>query len=439
MGTNGICEVLKLRVIKQHKQEYYPFTLSLPTISRRQINEGNEKKAESDSLKIFSISEDKSINSDFILDYSEKISSLKNSTDVLKEFKSALNTLKYFFSPEIFIMNEKTSNLLALNSNCDTALTLFVKKCYANGIIDWIAETRKPQIILNELNSGYENCLIVPLYTQAKFKAILFTFTRLTQSEINNKEVKYLQTILNLTFQRILLDLSKSELNNVYSNLHSLHSKLENDFRFAALGELTYRSIEEIASPMQVILTYADLIKNDYPDIQGANIEIIKKKVYDIKGILDRLVKFININNSKPKIIPCSINENIIEFNKLIQPALLAENCELVLDLEENIPSILSCNNYLNQILINAFSLINPLTEKNGGIIIQTRYFKQSITVKMIFTKSIEIENLRENQIGINILKSLMEKHEGEFLIDSKNSSGSTLTFSFPLIRKVRA
>lgn len=428
-----------MRVIKQNKQQYYPFTLSLPIIDRKEIVK-IKGKTPKDKAKDMTTDDYKTIISlENILSYSEKILSLKNSYEVLKEFNNSVLSLKYFFSPEIFILNEKTSNLLALNPNCDPAISLFIKKSVNNGIIEWIAESKQPQIILNEVGSGYENCLIIPLYNQSKFKAVFFSYTRLSPNDVNLKEVRYLLAILNFTFQRIQNDLTRLELNTAYSHLQTLQSKLENDFRFAALGELTYRSLEEIASPIQVILTYTDLIRQEIPNSQDENLDIIKNKIYDIKQIMNRLVKFINLNNSNPKISPCSINESIIEFNKLIQPALLAENCEMVLDLEENIPSILSCTNYLNQILINGFSLINPLTENNGGIIIQSRYSKQSITVKMIFTKSIDVDNMKENQIGINILKSLMEKHEGEFLIDSKNSSGCALIFSFPLIRKVRA
>lgn len=428
-----------MRVIKQNKQQYYPFTLSLPIIGRDEIVKQTGKSYKDKADKMFTDEYSSVVSLENILSYSEKILSIKNSFDVLKEFNNSVASLKYFFSPEIFILNEKTSSLVTINSNCDPAISLFIKKSVNSGVIEWIAESRQPQIILNEIESGYENCLMIPLYNQSKFKAIFFSYTRLSQNDVNRKEVRYLLAILNLTFQRIQNDLIRLELNNAYSHLHSLQSKLENDFRFAALGELTYRSLEEITSPIQVILTYSDLIRQEIPGSQEANLDLIKNKVYEIKQILDRLVKFINLNNSNPKISPCSLNESIIEFYKLIQPALLAENCEMVLDLEENIPSVLSCTNYLNQILINGFSLINPLTENNGGIIIQSRYSKQSITIKMIFTKSIDVDNMKENQIGINILKSLMEKHEGEFLIDSKNSSGSTLIFSFPLIRKVRA
>ncbi len=428
-----------MRVIKQNKKQYYPFTLSLPILDRDELVKQTGKTLKDNAKNMFSDDYNTVISLENILNYSEKILSLKNSFDVLKEFNNSVASLKYFFSPEIFILNEKTSNLLAINSNCDPVISLFIKKSVNSGIIEWIAESKQPQIILNEIDSGYENCLIIPLYSQSKFKAVFFSYTRLSQNDVNRKEVRYLLAMLNFTFQRIQNDLNRLELNNAYSHLQTLQSKLENDFRFAALGELTYRSLEEIASPIQVILTYTDLIRQEIPNSQDANLDIIKNKIYDIKQILDRLVKFINLNNSNPKISPCSVNESIIEFNKLIEPALLAENCEMVLDLEENIPSVLSCTNYLNQILINGFSLINPLTENNGGIIIQSRYSKQSITVKMIFTKSIDIDDIKENQIGINILKSLMEKHEGEFLIDSKNSSGSTLIFSFPLIRKVRA
>jgi signal transduction histidine kinase len=428
-----------LRVIKENNQEFHSFTLSLKQLERSSSQNGTVFVEKNDDN--FSDLNGKESSLSRILNFTKRINSHTNLQDIISDFKNEVKTLTFFSEPEIFLINEKTSNCFPLNTNCKENISSFVRRNLSAGVIDWIAETGSYKIIpygnYNSLSFGL-NCLIVPIFNSGKFRGVLSTITSFTELDKNSFELQLLTTLLNITFSKIQYELTKNELNSVYSELQSVQSKLENDYKLAALGELAYRSIEEISSPIQVILSYADLLKREYPEIDEEMTDLIKKKVYDIKSILERLVKFITTDDKAKKVVPCSVNEVIVEFRKLIEPALNAENCECVLDLEENMPSILSNKNYLNQIFINGFSLINPLTEPGGGVIIQSRYSKQRIVVKMLFTKSVDLNKINEQDVGLNILKSLMDKHEGEFLIDSDEATGSTLVFSFPLIRKVR-
>ena len=428
-----------MRVIKENNQKFHSFTLSLKQLERSSSQSGTVFVEKNDESLSDLNGKDSSLNR--IHNFTKKINSHTNLQDILSDFKNEVKSLTFFNEPEIFLINEKTSNCFPLNTNCKENISSFVRRNLSAGVIDWIAETRSYKIIpygnYNSLSFGL-NCLIVPIFNSGKFKGVLSTITSFTELDKESAELKLLATLLDITFSKIQFELTKNELNNVYSELQSVQSKLENDYKLAALGELAYRSIEEISSPIQVILSYADLLKREYPEIDEEMTDLIKKKVYDIKSILERLVKFITTDDKAKKVVPCSVNEVIVEFRKLVEPALNAENCECVLDLEENIPSILSNKNYLNQIFINGFSLINPLTEPGGGVIIQSRYSKQRIVVKMLFTKSVDLTKINEQEVGMNILKSLMDKHEGEFLINSDEATGSTLVFSFPLIRKVR-
>lgn len=428
-----------MRVIKENNQDFHSFTLSLKQLERSSSVKGTKfiEKANEN----YSSSKDKDSSLRKILIFTERINSYTNLQDIISDFKNEVRSLTFFNEPEIFLINEKTSNCFPLNTNCKENISTFVRRNLSAGVIDWIAETGSFKIIpygnYNSLSFGL-NCLIIPIFSAGKFRGVLSTITSFTEIDKNSYELQFLTTLLNVVFSKIQFELTKNELNSVYSELQSVQSKLENDYKLAALGELTYRSIEEISSPIQVILSYADLLKREYPEIDEEMTDLIKKKVYDIKSILERLVKFITTDDKARKVVPCSVNEVIEDFKKLIEPALNAENCECVLDLEENLPSILSNKNYLNQIFINGFSLINPLTEPGGGVIIQSRYSKQRIIIKMLFTKTVDLNKINEQDVGLNILKSLMDKHEGEFLINSDELTGSTITFSFPLIRKVR-
>jgi signal transduction histidine kinase len=87
---------------------------------------------------------------------------------------------------------------------------------------------------------------------------------------------------------------------------------------------------------------------------------------------------------------------------------------------------------------MNSFSLINPLRGTGGGIIIQSRYSNETIIVKMLFTDTIDSVSKEDKDFGLNILKHLMDKHEGEMRFSSDPGTGTNLIFSFPLKRKMR-
>jgi signal transduction histidine kinase len=110
----------------------------------------------------------------------------------------------------------------------------------------------------------------------------------------------------NLEFVKL-----RDELNKTYSDYQILQSKLFNDFKFAAIGELTSKSIEEIGSPLQVIMSYSDLLQKENPDLDTEATEFIRSQVHTIKEILDSLGNFINNSDSKPKLYSCSINTAI--------------------------------------------------------------------------------------------------------------------------------
>lgn len=374
--------------------------------------------------------------------YSNKINSSSNLKDILTAFREEVKNLVFFHDAEIFFINDQTSNCYPLNVGCSEGIASFVNHNLSAGILDWLGETANHKIIpFNFYNSPAKgpNCLFLPIYSNGKFRGVLFAFTSFIELDEFSIELITLKTLLNLTLTRVQYELSQSELNGAYSELQTLQSKLENDFKLATLGELTLRTVEEISSPIQVILSSSEMIKEEYPELEDEINQMIKNKVYEIKKVLERLAKFTNSDNSRKKINPCAVNEIILDFHDLIEPALKSEHCECLLDLEENIPSILSNKDYLNQILINGFSLVNPLSEVGGGIIVQSRYHGKNIVIKLLFTKSMETVGFEEGNIAVNILKRLMEKHEGEFSMKCEESSGTSLVFTFPLIRKIRS
>jgi signal transduction histidine kinase len=432
-----------LRLLKENRREYLPFLSSVEQLEKA----GNGKYKVKRGTKLPLAHEQVSVISGGniqidLLAFSEKLNSLYKTEQIIDAFKNEIGKLSFFLDAEIFLLDDKTSECKPINKNCNQKLFYYVKNFLKNGILDWIAESKNPKFLPWDVdnaavNSGL-NCFVVPIFSNNRFSGVLTSLTNLKYLSEDSFEYRTLLTVLNQTFAKLEFVRLRDELNKTYSEYQILQSKLFNDFKFAAIGELTSKSIEEIGSPLQVIMSYSDLLQKENPDLDSDATDFIRNQVHTIKEILDRLGNFINNSDSKPKLYSCLINTAINDFYKVIEHSLKADSCECILDLEENIPSILSNYNSLKQILINSFSLINPLRGTGGGIIIQSRYSSETIIIKMLFTDTIEGLAKDDKEFGINILKHLMDKHEGEMRFSSEPGTGTNLIFSFPLKRKMR-
>ena len=107
-------------------------------------------------------------------------------------------------------------------------------------------------------------------------------------------------------------------------------------------------------------------------------------------------------------------------------------------------PSILSHPNYIFQILTNAIGLIKNQKGKSGGMIIQTRMKNDQIILRVITTLNLKtfssaVKKDSDNaDLNVRIINNLMNKHEGEFIVQSLEKGGSVISLKFPLRRKLR-
>lgn len=432
-----------MRLLKENRREYLPFLSSVEQLEKSESGKYKIKVKTNIPLsrEQVNVLSGGNIKID-LLSFSEKLNSLYQADKINEAFKAEIKKLSFFSQTEIFSLDEKTSECIPISPDCNPKLLYYIKNFLKNGILDWVAESKNPKFLPwdvdNESAKSGLSCLIIPIISNKKFSGVLAALTNLKYLSEDSFEYRTLVTILNLTFAKLEFVRLKEELNKTYSDFQVLQSKLFNDFKFAAIGELTSKSIEEIGSPLQVIMSYSELLQRDNPDLDCEATSLIRTQVHTIKEILDRLGNFINNSDSKPKLYSCSLNTAITDFYKVIEHSLKADSCECVLDLEENIPSILSNYNNLKQILINSFSLVNPLRGTGSGMIIQSRYSNETVIVKMLFTDSMDVLSKDEKEFGINILKHLIDKHEGELRISSEPNSGTSLIFSFPLKRKMR-
>ncbi len=362
------------------------------------------------------------------------------------------------------LFNENKSSLVSLKSiekNNNNEFDSILEHYYNEKILDFVFEKNNPSFLPNlfdnHSNDSKLNILIFPIVEEGNSKGLLGLSTKIKIQKISESEIHLIKSLLNLSFVKIEKYFLKKMMKNIYEELQTYQAKLANDFHLSTIGELTEGIVEEILSPLQFIMSQVELYQSDISFTKDLNnlksdqkienlegLEKIKEKIQNIQTVISRLVKFTESSKQKLEIYPCNINDIVAEFYSLIKSSLRNMNIECVLDLDKNIPSVLSHPNYLYQILRNSFNLIKTAIEKDGGILIQTRFRNENVELKIISTSNlIEFSKetpseVKSSNINFRMLQNLIEKHEGKFKIDSSQKSGSTITFTLPIRRKIR-
>ncbi|MFA7418976.1 MAG: hypothetical protein WCZ90_04750 [Melioribacteraceae bacterium] len=345
---------------------------------------------------------------------------------------------------EIFLFTDSNRNLVPLNKNANPTHINSVNKALKDGILEWIFESRKPTIIpdLNAytINGSKLNQMMFPIYDSKSGYGVLSLYTSASKVSDDSLENNSIQIILGIIVPTIISLRQKHSINKLYQELQVYQSKVQNDFDVNTIGNMAEGLLEELGEPLQVILSLSEMIENDYPKIDKEITDSIKKQVSKVSELTNRLTKFAGLNKPKAQSSQsCNLNKIVKEFRNVINATLqnLGIDCEL--DLEDNIPPILSNPSEIKQILTSVFSLLKASSQKGGAFIIQTKYIKERIVLSVFTTE--QIEGLADNDSKINVtvklINELMKKNEGTTEFNSLPLKGTIIHLLFPLKRKL--
>ncbi len=380
-----------------------------------------------------------------LLTYQSEIKDYPDKNQLLDRFRLALKRLLPIKDAAILFFDENHVNLSSIESDAESELVTAMNHYLKEGILNIIFESNKP-MMLPELSSFKSdkaklNFIIFPIVEDRKKIGLLCILSSVAHKNFAEEDKHLIQILLDLTLARIDKIVLKGKLNESIEELQLYQAKLSNDFRLSAIGEMTQGIVEDILTPLQVIMMQVDFLDQNE---ESPEIKKIKSQVKKVNESINRLVKFANINQKDVKIHPCNINEIISDYYNLVKSTLESLDLEFVLDFEDEIPSILSHSNYIYQLLTNAIGLIKNKNAGSGGIILNTRHKNDHIVLRIITTQNIKAYspengfNYKSQDLNVKIIENLMDKHEGSFSIESFEKSGSAIIFNFPIRRKIR-
>ena len=435
-----------MRVIKENNVAYKSFHKSLPNLTKLSGSKSSLRLVQLDpaGTEADTCIIEAAGYLAIVTEFQKNILGASSPGDVKNSLTSAIKKIIHLSNIEIFLFDESESVLIPAFDKGEKNFNMLINELYKKGNLEQVFKANKPVVIpsLTELTGKNSNLnyLFIPVSNGDKKRALVSVLTSAVDISTLVEEVNAVNLCFGIAIDKAELLLKKEQLKSAYSELQLYQSKMTNDYKLLAIGELTSGIVEDVLSPLQVILGYTEFLNQE----NGVDEEIpvnIKKQVKKVETIIDRLVKFASINDGKAKIQPCDLNEHITVFYEMIASSLKNDNYECVLDLEEDIPSIISHPVHLNQLLSNLFTLVKASGTTAGGILIQTRCSKETITLRVLSTDYIEsLDKSAHNSgqdINFGIIKNLAAKHEGEIKAESGKASGTNIILSFPLKRKM--
>lgn len=437
-----------MRVVKSNTVDYQPFYKTLQNLADEEDNGYS-------ALSLVSYKKDNAGNNNSLLEkyshlfqtiitFEKSCDKLETPSAILDELSLSLKRIIPVKESNLYLFDSTFNKLNPVGNTKEYEITSVINHFYKEGVLNLLFESAKvliiPELQSHNNNEAKLNYIIVPLFEKEKKKGLFIILTSLRKEAVTEIDKQMLSVLLNLGYAKIERMQVRKDLRTVYEELQTYQAKLSNDFRLSAIGELTEGIVEDIMSPLQVIVSQIDML--DVPEESSEEVESIKNQINKINRSVTRLIKFANVTQKNVKVHPCSVNDIVTEYFSLLKSTLDSSNIEFVLDLDSNLPPILSHENYFFQILTNLFGIIKARISKGGGMIIQSRKKSDSVLLKVITTASLKDLSKGRIKSGLDInykiVNNLVKKHEGEFLIESFDESGSAIMLSFPLRRKIR-
>ncbi len=376
----------------------------------------------------------------FKKDLSE-VSDFRETFELLKKYAKKIIPVK---ECSYFRYDEKTGALFQSKIEQGSEISTAMQRYWKEGILQAVFDTKEPTLLPSLINYGSDgptlSYYVHPAFDCGSKVGMFVILTPANKSSFKKFEKDSLGLLIDSAVSQLERLALRERLNSVYGEMQTYQAKLSNDFRLAAIGELTEGVLEDIGTPLQVILSQVDFLSAEQSDENGLG--RIRSQVVKIQQVINRLVKFADVNQKQVSILPCNVNDLLKEYYALVKSSLDNLSMECALDLGKNIPPILTHSSYFFQILANLFGLLKSYMGEFGGIILQTRHEEESVVVRITATADmsafVKTKKTKNENLNVRIVNNFMKKHEGNFAVESTGKSSTIMSLTFPIRRKIR-
>jgi PAS domain S-box-containing protein len=257
---------------------------------------------------------------------------------------------------------------------------------------------------------------------------------------------------LNFTFVPIVVN---NKIIGVYGIAQDITEKKKTEEmlikseKLSVVSRLAAGVAHEIRNPLTTIKGFLQLFntskesKPEYVDIMLSELNCVETTIYEFLFLAnphhETVFKKVNINNT------------LVEVIKLMKKNSILNNIEIINNIDIGVPHIECIESQLKQVFINLIQNAIDATESNGEIYIEAMGIDQNNRIGIRFIDygcGIPEERLhklgepyystKEKGTGIGLMVSykIIEHHQGQIFISSKEGKGTTVEVILPLSQK---
>ncbi|MGC3964811.1 MAG: ATP-binding protein [Rhodocyclaceae bacterium] len=236
-------------------------------------------------------------------------------------------------------------------------------------------------------------------------------------------------------------------------------TELAHASRLVTVGELTASIAHEIHQPLGAILSNAEaaemLLQRAAPPIDE-----VRQILADVRTDDMRATKVIRqlralLGKEQLEFRALSLNEIVVESVSLVRGAARKAELRIALELEDGLPDVQGDRTQLQQVLLNLLlNAIDACHEGNseaGLIIVRTVSTDKGVACAVLDRGQGLQGEARERAfesfyttkphglgLGLSIVKTIIDRHNGSIAIDDRQGGGTIATFVAPAIRQDR-
>ena len=229
----------------------------------------------------------------------------------------------------------------------------------------------------------------------------------------------------------------------------NLNEEIARNKRLAALGKLSAGIAHEIRNPLSSIRGLAQFISHTLSkeDERRVDLNTIIQEVDRLNNLVIQVLDYAKVK--KPNLSPFSLNELISEVVELFQKQINKYKIKFHLQLSPHISSFWADKDQVRQIFMNIIINAIQAIPEEGEIKIETEetIYKEKPAIKLVVEDNgigIPEQNLQQifdpffstkeqgSGLGLSIVYTLVEGHQGEVKVESKEGKGTKFIIFLP-------
>ena len=230
----------------------------------------------------------------------------------------------------------------------------------------------------------------------------------------------------------------------------SLEAQLHQAERLAALGEMTAGVAHEIRNPLGIISSTAELLNQRLARYEPQN-RLAQIIVEESNRLNDKVSEFLDFSRPRvPSLRPCDLEGVIDRSLELVQPEMERLGITISREYHLNGQAQAADPDLLHQAFLNILLNAIQAMPAGGHLTVSTALDPRGQGEEISFAddgQGIDAETLKKvfnpfftskekgSGLGLPIVKSIIESHQGAIKVDSTLGEGTTVTITLPELK----